>query len=91
MIWDDYRKYKAASDNWERPTSAIDGFLVAYAGEIEILSDAKQLIARKTKVTPRGKIRNSLISSDKAENPVATRSLGNLARFLRGKPLMPRI
>ena len=47
LIWDDYRFYKAGRPLWERPTSAIDGFLLAYQGEYEKLSSGEQMVVRK--------------------------------------------
>jgi hypothetical protein len=59
MIWDDYGPgYKGDGQNWERPKLAIDGFLIAYAGEYrEELSSRAQVIVRKTIATPRCVVR----------------------------------
>ncbi|MER9739675.1 MULTISPECIES: hypothetical protein [unclassified Mesorhizobium] len=53
LIWDDYTDYKDDKANWERPTSAVDGYLVAYSQEFQEISRTKQLIVRKTADTPR--------------------------------------
>ena len=46
LIWDDY-VYKVGGPLPERPAPAIDGFLVAHAGEYEELHRGKQIIVRK--------------------------------------------
>lgn len=51
LIWDDY-VYKEGEPLWERPAGAIDGFLVAHAGEYEELHRRKQVIVRKTVEAP---------------------------------------
>jgi predicted O-methyltransferase YrrM len=51
LIWDDYI-YKPDAPLWERPTGAIDGFLVAHAGEYEELHRRKQIVVRKTVDAP---------------------------------------
>ncbi len=53
LIWDDYRKYKPHSPRWNRPTAAVDGFLLAHRGEFEQLARGKQMIVRKTVTAPR--------------------------------------
>ena len=52
LIWDDYGSYKKDRPMSERPKSAIDGFLIAYAGDYEELDRANQLIVRKTADSP---------------------------------------
>jgi predicted O-methyltransferase YrrM len=61
LIWDDYDNgYKKEAPNWERPKSAIDGFLVAYAGEYQEESRHSQVIVRKTIATPRCAVHSSI-------------------------------
>lgn len=48
-IWDDYLSYGKDKKPADRAKEAIDGFLVAYADEIEILHQGGQVIARKRK------------------------------------------
>jgi predicted O-methyltransferase YrrM len=52
LIWDDYIRYKSDRPSWERPTAAIDGFLVMHEGEFEELHRAKQVIVRKVDDSP---------------------------------------
>jgi hypothetical protein len=52
LIWDDYGKFKSERPSWERPTAAIDGFLVMHEGEFEELHRAKQIIVRKIDNSP---------------------------------------
>lgn len=75
IIWDDYTNYKDDKDNWERPTSAIDGFLVAYTQEFREISRTKQLIVKKTVDTPRCHVRGKFES----------RTLRDFLRFVRGR------
>ena len=75
VIWDDYTGYKDDKGNWERPTSAVDGFLVAYAQEFQEVSRGKQLIVQKTKDTPRCEV--------KGRN--GKRTLRNFLRFVQGR------
>ena len=51
LIWNSYRKRRSNSPRWTRPTSAIDGFLLAYRGEYEELLRGQQMIVRKTVAT----------------------------------------
>lgn len=68
LIWDDYGgKYKRDHPNWDHPTSAVNGFLVAYADEYREEARFKQLIVRKTQSTPRCRVRLSRVS--KKPNP----------------------
>lgn len=53
LIWDDYGKYKSRSPRWNRPSGAVDGFLLAHRGEFEQLACGKQMIVRKTVAAPR--------------------------------------
>jgi predicted O-methyltransferase YrrM len=48
LIWDDYGAFKKNEPMSERPTSAIDGFLAAYAGDYEELQRANQMVVKKT-------------------------------------------
>ena len=52
LIWDDYGIYKKDRPMSERPKSAIDGFLTAYAGDYEELHRANQMIVKKTADRP---------------------------------------
>jgi hypothetical protein len=52
LIWDDYAKFKTDRPSWERPTAAIDGFLVMHQGEFAELHRAKQIIVRKVGESP---------------------------------------
>ena len=61
LIWDDYG-YKQEAANWERPRSAIDGFLVAYAGEYREESRSSQIIVRKIVATPRCQVRTGVVT-----------------------------
>ena len=79
LIWDDYN-YKKEALNWERPRSAIDGFLVAYAGEYREESRTSQVIVRKTLATPRCMVRTNRLF-------LAKRSIGNILRLIRHQPL----
>lgn len=56
LIWDDY-VYKEDENTTDRPAPAIDGFLVAHAGEYEELHRGKQLIVRKSVEAPIPKLR----------------------------------
>lgn len=51
LIWDDYI-YKMDAPMWERPAGAIDGFLLAHAGEYEEIHRRKQIVVRKTVEAP---------------------------------------
>jgi hypothetical protein len=79
LIWDDYT-YKKDSPNWERPKAAIDGFLVAYAGEYREESRTSQVIVRKIFATPRCVVRTD-------RSFLAKRSIGNVLRLIRNRPL----
>jgi predicted O-methyltransferase YrrM len=61
LIWDDYG-YKQEAANWERPRSAIDGFLVAYAGEYREETRSSQIIVRKIVATPRCQVRTGVVT-----------------------------
>ncbi|MGX5845816.1 class I SAM-dependent methyltransferase [Mesorhizobium sp. PL10] len=74
LIWDDYTDYKDDKANWERPTSAVDGFLVAYAQEFEEISRTKQLIVKKTADTPRCPVRGK----------IGSRRLKNFVQSIQG-------
>lgn len=74
LIWDDYTDYKDDKANWERPTSAVDGFLVAYAQEFQEISRTKQLIVKKTADTPRCPVRGK----------IGSRGLRNFVRSIQG-------
>jgi hypothetical protein len=74
LIWDDYTDYKDDKANWERPTSAVDGFLVAYAQEFQEISRTKQLIVKKTADTPRCPVRGK----------IGSRRLRNFVRSIQG-------
>jgi hypothetical protein len=74
LIWDDYTDYKDDMANWERPTSAVDGFLVAYAQEFQEISRTKQLIVKKTADTPRCPVRGK----------IGSRRLRNFVRSIQG-------
>jgi Methyltransferase domain len=96
VIWDDYGNYKTDKENWERPKTAIDGFLAAYEGEYEELVKSKQVIVRKTVETPRCVVRQTAMaapqlepapSSDSSELGTPERSLRNAVRLLKGRPL----
>jgi hypothetical protein len=52
FIWDCYRKNQWARPRWKRPTSAIDGILLAHRGEYEQLLRGYQMIVRKTVAAP---------------------------------------
>ena len=52
LIWDYYRRHRSSKPRWRRPTSAIDGFLLAYRGEYEELFRGNEMIVRKTVATP---------------------------------------
>jgi predicted O-methyltransferase YrrM len=81
LIWDDYI-YKPDAPLWERPTGAIDGFLVAHAGEYEELHRRKQIVVRKTVDAPPLRL-----NFDLCANP-ARRSSGwrkRLHRLLRAR------
>ena len=52
LIWDYYRRNRSSKPRWRRPTSAIDGFLLAYRGEYEELFRGNEMIVRKTVATP---------------------------------------
>lgn len=56
LIWDDY-VYKQESPLADRPVAAIDGFLVAHAGEYEELYRRRQVIVRKTHDGPYADLR----------------------------------
>jgi hypothetical protein len=73
LIWDDYN-YKKEALNWERLRSAIDGFLVAYAGEYR-RSRARTSDRTKELATPRCMVRTNSCS--------AKRSIGNILRLIR--------
>ena len=51
LMWDDYI-YKMDAPLWERPAGAIDGFLVAHAGEYAEIHRRKQIVVRKTVEAP---------------------------------------
>jgi hypothetical protein len=53
LIWDDYT-YKQKEPPAVRPGPAIDGFLVAWAGELEEIQRGRQIIVRKTADGPAG-------------------------------------
>lgn len=100
LMWDDYQGYKTTAENWERPTRAIDGFLVAMQGEFEMVHQGNQLIVRKIVDPPRGRVRLSrarhkpvpsaraTADSRKSEPFIATRSLRNVIRLFQGRPLL---
>jgi hypothetical protein len=53
LIWDDYTsELRSNWPSWERPTEAVDGFLVMHKGELEELYRAKQMIVRKIDDSP---------------------------------------
>ena len=52
LIWDYYRRNRSSKPRWRRPTSAIDGFLLAYRGEYEELFRGNEMIVRKTVAAP---------------------------------------
>ena len=52
LIWNYYRRNRSNKPRWRRPTSAIDGFLLAYRGEYEELFRGNERIVRKTLAAP---------------------------------------
>ena len=52
LIWDCYKRNRSSKPRWRRPTSAIDGFLLAYRGEYEALFRGNEMIVRKTVAAP---------------------------------------
>jgi Methyltransferase domain len=65
LMWDDYR-HKTSEPAADRPGPAIDGFLVAYAGEFEELHRQWQLIVRKTGDCPAPRVKIEAVIGLKA-------------------------
>lgn len=81
LMWDDYKGFMKEAPMWQRPTGAIDGFLLAHEGEYETVHAGKQMIIRKTIAGPYGKLKLDTFTVP------AARTIPNLIRFLRKRLL----